>query len=94
MDFKVLLTVFWTVLVAELGDKTQLATLLFASDRETHTWSVFVGAALALVATSALAVIFGSFLSQHMHPRIMSVIAGAGFVLIGGWMLFRGFAGG
>ena len=94
MDIKVFFTVFCTVLLAELGDKTQLATLLFASDRDTHTMSVFLGSALALIVTSALAVIFGSWLSQHLHPRVMSIIAGAGFIVIGGFMLFKGINAG
>ncbi|HSG29571.1 MAG TPA: TMEM165/GDT1 family protein [Candidatus Krumholzibacterium sp.] len=89
MEIKIFMTVFWTVLLAELGDKTQLATLLFASDRDTHTLSVFLGAAFALLVTTALAVIFGSWLSQHLHPRVMSAIAGSGFVVIGIYMLYR-----
>ena len=44
------MTVFGSVFVAELGDKTQLATMLFASDKEVSKMTVFVGAALALVA--------------------------------------------
>lgn len=89
MELKIFFTVFWTVLLAELGDKTQLATLLFASDRDTHTLSVFLGASVALLVTSALAVLFGSWLSQHLHPRVMSAIAGGGFVLIGIFMIYR-----
>ena len=94
MDIKVFFAVFWTVPVAKLGDKTQLATLLFASDRDTHTMSVFLGSALALIVTSALAVIFGSWLSQHLHPRVMSIMAGAGFILIGEFMLYKGISTG
>ena len=55
MDWKILLTVFVTVFIAELGDKTQLATLLFAADRGVSKWLVFIGASLALVFTSAIA---------------------------------------
>ncbi|MBN2070191.1 MAG: TMEM165/GDT1 family protein [Candidatus Krumholzibacteriota bacterium] len=93
MEMKIFFTVFWTVLVAELGDKTQLATLLFASDKDTHKWSVFAGASLALLATSALAVFFGSLLSNYLSPKVMSIIAGAGFILIGILILTRGVSG-
>ena len=94
MELKILITVFWTVLLAELGDKTQLATMLFASDRDIHKWSVFAGAALALVAASAIAVLFGSLLSNYLNPRVMSIIAGGGFIFIGIMILFRGISGG
>ena len=54
MDWKTLAVVFGTVFLAELGDKTQVATILFASDKEVSKWLVFVGASLALIATSAI----------------------------------------
>ena len=47
MDWKLLASVFATVFVAELGDKTQLATLLFAADKDVSKWTVFAGASLA-----------------------------------------------
>jgi putative Ca2+/H+ antiporter (TMEM165/GDT1 family) len=60
MDLKVLAAVFVTVFVAELGDKTQLATMLFASDRQVSKWVVFFGASLALITSSALGVLAGA----------------------------------
>jgi putative Ca2+/H+ antiporter (TMEM165/GDT1 family) len=90
MDFKILLTVFSAVFVAELGDKTQLATMLFASDKDISKMTVFLGSSLALIFTSVLAVIFGSTLSQHISPRYMSILAGVGFIIIGGWSLYNG----
>lgn len=89
MDYKLLAVVFASVFIAELGDKTQLATLLFASDREASKWTVFLGASLALVATSALGVLAGGFISQHVSAKLLHYLAGAGFILIGVWTLAR-----
>jgi len=91
MDFKILCTVFSAVFVAELGDKTQLATMLFAANKDVSKMAVFWGSSLALIFTSALAVVFGSMLSQHINPKYMSILAGVGFILIGGWSLYKGF---
>lgn len=89
MDIKILLTVFATVFIAELGDKTQLATMLFASDKAVSKWVIFAGASLALVATSALGVLAGGFISQYISPRQLQWIAGAGFIAIGVWTLVK-----
>ncbi len=89
MDYKILLSVFATVFIAELGDKTQLATMLFAADKEVSKWTVFVGASLALIATSALGVLAGSFVSDHISARHLQYIAGTGFILIGVWTLLK-----
>lgn len=89
MDLKILATVFVTVFLAELGDKTQLATMLFAADRDVSKWTVFAGASVALVATSALGVLAGGLLTNIISPRQLQLIAGAGFVGIGLWTLFR-----
>jgi putative Ca2+/H+ antiporter (TMEM165/GDT1 family) len=89
MDYKLLLIVFASVFVAELGDKTQLATLLFAADREASRLTVFVGASLALVLTSAIGVLAGGFISQHASARTLHYVAGAGFIAIGMWTLAR-----
>ena len=59
MDLKLLITVFATILVAELGDKTQLSTMLYASGAQNSKWAVFLGSAIALVTSSALAVFVG-----------------------------------
>lgn len=88
MDLKLLLTVFATVFVAELGDKTQLATLLFAADQEVSKLTVFIGASLALVLTSGLGVLAGGLVAEFIQPRYLSYVAGAGFILIGAWTLW------
>ncbi len=89
MDLNVLLTVFTAVFVAELGDKTQLATMLFAADREVSRVTVFVGASLALVVASALGVLAGGMLSQYVSEKQLQYLAGAGFIGIGLWTLFK-----
>jgi putative Ca2+/H+ antiporter (TMEM165/GDT1 family) len=87
MDIKVLLTVFGAIFIAELGDKTQLATLLFAADKEVSKWTVFVGASLALIAASAMGVLAGGAISQYVGEKALHYIAGAGFIAIGIWTL-------
>ena len=89
MDKALFATVFTTIFLAELGDKTQLATLLYAADVDHPKGTVFCAAALALVLTSALGVLAGSWISQHVSPRLLSVVAGLGFVAIGVWTLTR-----
>ncbi len=89
MDPKLLLTVFATVFVAELGDKTQLATMLYAADRQVSKLTVFLGASLALVLASAIGVLAGSMLSQYISEKTLHYIAGIGFIVIGVWTLIR-----
>ena len=89
MDIKVLSTVFTSVFIAELGDKTQLATMLFAADKDTSKFTVFLGAAAALVVTSALGVVAGSILSEYISERVLHYLAGVGFIAIGIWTLAK-----
>jgi putative Ca2+/H+ antiporter (TMEM165/GDT1 family) len=89
MDWKILLTVFVTVFIAELGDKTQLATLLFATDKQVSKLTVFVGASLALVLTSAIGVLAGSVISNYISEKQLHYIAGVGFIAIGLWTLLK-----
>ena len=89
MDWKILLTVFVTVFIAELGDKTQLATLLFATDKEVSKMTVFIGASLALVLTSAIGVLAGSVISNYISEKQLHYIAGIGFIAIGLWTLLK-----
>jgi len=89
MDYKLFLTVVTTVFCAELGDKTQLATLLFAANRNCCKWTVFAGASLALVTAAGMGVLAGSLLSHHVHEKYLNTIAGAGFIAIGLWTLLK-----
>jgi putative Ca2+/H+ antiporter (TMEM165/GDT1 family) len=90
MDAKLFAVVFGTIFVAELGDKTQLATLLYASDAGNHKLTVFAASALALVLTSAIGVLAGSVVAHSVSPKVVSWIAGIGFIAIGLWILVRG----
>jgi putative Ca2+/H+ antiporter (TMEM165/GDT1 family) len=89
MDLRLFATVFATIFVAELGDKTQLATLLYAAEAANPKLTVFAASALALVLTSLIGVAAGAWLSQHVDVRWMSRIAGIGFIAIGAWTLAR-----
>ena len=89
MDLRTFLTVFATVFVAELGDKTQLATMLFAADKQVSKWVVFAGAAAALVTTSAIGTLAGAAISRFASERALSIVAGVGFLAIGAWTLWR-----
>ena len=86
MDFKVLLTTFGLIFLAELGDKTQLAIFAFAAESKSRL-AVFLGSACALLLTSLLAVVFGSAVSRLIPPNYIKLGAGALFVLLGLWML-------
>lgn len=87
MDLKVLLSTFGLVFLAEMGDKTQLATMALAAG--TNRWAVFLGAAGALVATSAVAVLAGELVARHVDPAWIHRAAGVLFLVLGVWYLVR-----
>ena len=88
MDIKLFVAVFGTIFLAELGDKTQLAAMLFATRESISLVTIFVAASLALVVSTGLAVVGGSLISQYVDPKYLSYVAGAGFILIGIWTLW------
>jgi putative Ca2+/H+ antiporter (TMEM165/GDT1 family) len=90
MDLRLFATVFGTIFVAELGDKTQLATLLYASNAAHPKLTVFAASAAALVLTSALGVLAGSLVAEHVNPNVMRWVAGLGFIAVGLWVLVGG----
>ena len=89
MEYKVLVTVFVAVFIAELGDKTQLATMLFAADKQVSKFTVFVGASMALIVASAIGVLAGSLISQFISEKQLNYVAGIGFIGIGIWTLVK-----
>ncbi len=82
MDWKLFASTFVSIFVAEMGDKTQLATLSLASGGSSR-WAVFAGSALALVATSAIAVIAGEAVSRVVPPIWLQRGAGVVFLVLG-----------
>jgi putative Ca2+/H+ antiporter (TMEM165/GDT1 family) len=88
MDWKLLLSTFTSIFIAEMGDKTQLATMSLAAGAQSKL-SVFVGAALALSATSAIGVLVGEGVSRFVSPMWLRRIAGVVFIAMGVLFLAR-----
>ncbi len=84
---KTYLIVFASVLVAELGDKTQMATLLYATDPAAGKVGVFLAAASALVLSTAAAVVVGAHAGEWISPKVLKTVAGLGFIAVGAWVL-------
>jgi putative Ca2+/H+ antiporter (TMEM165/GDT1 family) len=72
---------FITIFLAELGDKTQVTTLLMSAESQ-QPWVVFVGAATALVATSLMGVLLGQWLAKRISPQLLDTLAGVILLLI------------
>lgn len=89
MDWKIFLTIFASVFIAELGDKTQLATMLFAADKEVSKYTVFIAASAALIVASAIGVLAGSLLSEYINEKYLHYVAGIGFIAIGAFTLYN-----
>ena len=89
MDWRIFLTIFGAVFIAELGDKTQLATMLFATDKAVSKYTVFAAASAALVVSSAIGVLAGSLLSEYINQKYLHYAAGLGFIVIGAFTLYK-----
>ena len=72
---------FFTIFLSEMGDKTQVATLLMSAESQSP-WLVFAGASSALVATSLLGVLLGRWLASRLSPQILKKAAGVSMLLI------------
>lgn len=90
MDWRVLLTTFGIIFLAEMGDKTQLAAMTMAADKK-RPWEVFLGASLALVAVSAVGILVGTALGHYLPLDWIKRVAGASFIVIGVLMLVGKF---
>jgi len=88
-----LITVFLSVFMAELGDKTQVATLLFATNSKMSPLMIFLASAGALVLSSAIAVLAGTFAKTYLQHIPLKLIAGVAFILIGVWTIYDFYKG-
>ncbi len=86
MDWKLLSSTFFAILLAEMGDKTQLATMSLAAGRNAR-WTVFLAAACALVTSTLIAVLVGDVITRYVQPIWIKRMAGALFIVLGVGML-------
>ena len=89
----IFVTSFTTIFIAELGDKTQIATLMLSAESG-HPIVVFVGSALALICSSIVGVLIGKWISSKIPTQNFSLFAGILMTLISIWIgytLFKGF---
>jgi putative Ca2+/H+ antiporter (TMEM165/GDT1 family) len=93
MDWKLLVSTFVAIFTAELGDKTQLAALSLSAGASSR-WSVFLGSSLALIATSAIAVLAGDVVARWISPVWLKRIAAVTFLVLGALFLWQSFSGG
>lgn len=85
---KIIISTFLLVFVAELGDKTQITTMLLSAEADSRI-AVFLGSSLALVCSSFVGVVLGSFLNKYVPPMIIQKTAAIAFVIIGLLLLFN-----
>jgi putative Ca2+/H+ antiporter (TMEM165/GDT1 family) len=89
MDWKIFLTTFATIFIAELGDKTQFAAFA-ASSSSKNTLSVLLAVVLALSVAGVIGVLAGRLVGEFIKPDTMRYVAGSAFILMGLWYLFKG----
>ena len=81
---------FWNHLLAEMGDKTQLAAMTMAAQKN-QPWAVFIGSSLALVCVSAIGVLVGTVLSQYLPLEWIKRTSAVAFIIIGVLILLGKF---
>ena len=90
MDWRVFLTTFGVIFLAEMGDKTQLAAMTMAAQTK-RPWAVFIAAALALTAVSAIGVVVGSMVGEYVPLIWVKRVAALSFIVIGVLILLGKF---
>lgn len=92
MRLKAMLPIFTSVFMAELGDKTQLATILFMAGGAATAAEVFLASGSALVLSTFLAVMFGAAIARLIPPRALKLMAGLAFMILGAYYIYQGVA--
>lgn len=82
MDWRVFLTTFGVIFLAEIGDKTQIAAMTMAAESK-RPWTVFIGSALALTAVSAIGVVLGGVIGNYLPLIWIKRAAAIAFIVIG-----------
>jgi Ca2+/H+ antiporter, TMEM165/GDT1 family len=90
MDWRVFITTFGVIFLAEMGDKTQLAAMTMSAQTK-HPWVVLIGASLALTCVSAIGVVVGSTLSDYLPLEWIKRGAALAFIVIGVLILLGKF---
>lgn len=90
MDWKIIITTFITVFLAELGDKTQITTFGMAGTTE-NKFSVFIGSSLALITTSFMAVVLGGVLGNYISEKTLLKITAFIFLIMTIIYFWKGF---
>ena len=88
MDLSLLISTFLTVFLAELGDKTQLATVALSGTSE-RPLAVFLGSSSALVLASLLGAMAGGSIASLIPTEWLQLVAAGGFLIIGSQLLLR-----
>ena len=87
MDFSVISLSAGVVALAEMGDKTQLLSLMLAVRYPKQAWPIIGGILIATLVNHAGAAFLGQLLASFIHPEILRWILGASFIVIGAWLL-------
>ncbi len=89
MDWKIFALIFTSIFIAELGDKSQIAIMLFAADKDVNKFTIFIVASLVFIISAAISVLAGNLLSNYINEKYLQYAAGIGFVVIGLLTLYK-----
>ncbi|SHF32213.1 Uncharacterized protein family UPF0016 [Caldanaerobius fijiensis DSM 17918] len=86
--YRELILSFFLIFLAELGDKTQLSTMLLAS-RYRNIWGVYIGSSLALILSALIGVLGGTLINKYLPSNLIQTGSGIVFIIVGITLLFN-----